>query len=64
MTARPYSKHRLILNESEFEYLQHMLDFGSTMEQALLEIRPDLNDEPWQYEDMVVTVHRRRELST
>lgn len=62
MIAKQLAHHRIILNESEFEYLQNMLDFGSSMEQALLEIRPELQDEQWQFEDLIITVHRARQI--
>jgi len=62
MIAKQLAHHRIILNESEFEYLQNMLDFGSSMEQALLEIRPELQDEHWEFEDLIITVHRTRQL--
>ncbi len=62
MIAKQFAHHRIILNESEFEYLQNMLDFGSSMEQALLEIRPELQDEQWGFEDLIITVHRTRQI--
>ncbi len=62
MIAKQLVHHRIILNESEFEYLQNMLDFGSSMEQALLEIRPELEDQQWQFEDLIITVHRTRQV--
>ncbi len=53
---------RIVLSEYEFEYMQFMLDFGSTMEQALLAIRPELDRESWHIEDVVVSVKHNRDL--
>ncbi len=58
MTVQTGSRQRVILNEDEFEYLQNMLDFGSSIEQALMQIRPELQNETWQFENLVITVHR------
>ncbi len=53
-----FATQRIVLTEREFEYLQNMLDFGSTMEQALLEVRPELGDAQWRLEDVIITVRR------
>jgi len=53
---------RIILSEYEFEYMQFMLDFGSTMEEALMAIRPALSREAWHIEDIVVSINRNRNL--
>ncbi len=58
MNAQTSSRQRVILNEEEFEYLQNMLDFGSSIEQALMQIRPEMQNETWQFENLVITVHR------
>ncbi len=58
MIVQTNGRQRVILNEDEFEYLQNMLDFGSSVEQALMQIRPELQDETWQFENLIITVHR------
>ncbi len=63
MIMKNNHRQRVLLTETEFEYLQNMLDFGSTIEQALLEIRPELNDEPWHFENLVITVRRTRDVA-
>lgn len=56
------SSRRIILSEYEFEYVQFMLDFGSTMEEAMLAIRPALARETWRIEDIVVSINHTRTL--
>jgi len=63
MILNSSKKQRIILTETEFEYLQNMLDFGSTIEQALIEIRPQMSEEPWNLQNLIITVHRTREYS-
>ncbi len=49
---------RLVLTQHEFEYVEQMLDYGSTMDQALFQIRPHLYQEDGRLKDNIILVHR------
>ncbi|MFQ5575512.1 MAG: hypothetical protein ACE5G8_00845 [Anaerolineae bacterium] len=57
--ANKKASHTIILSESEFDFIQEMLDHGSATEEALLAVRPDLKGLPHNIEDSVLIVRRR-----
>lgn len=54
----PSSNQRIVLTESQFEYFQQMLDYGSPMRQALLEVCPELQGIGLDIKDKVIMVQR------
>jgi len=52
------NRQRLVLTQHEFEYMEQMLDYGSTIDQALFQIRPHLYQEDGRLKDSVIVVHR------
>lgn len=60
-SAQSFDK-MIVLTEGEFDYLQQMLDYGSTLRQALLEIRPEYRGKGLNLKDKIITVQSREKL--
>ncbi len=60
-TAQSFDK-MIVLTEGEFDYLQQMLDYGSTLRQALLKIRPEYQGQGVNLREKIITVRSRETL--